>query len=142
MRGAVLFAVSCGCGVLSAWGIGGGTLLLLALTLFLGVDAPSARTVNLLFFLPAGVGALWFHIRGRLLERRVLIFAVPAACAAALLGALLAHILNPALIRRPFGLLLLLSGIGMLRKGSRRGTEHPERPGCGAQRQDTPLKRC
>ena len=30
-------------GILSAWGIGGGTLLLLVMTLFLGVDQLSAQ---------------------------------------------------------------------------------------------------
>ena len=35
-------------GILSAWGIGGGTLLLLVMTLFLGVDQLSAQGINLL----------------------------------------------------------------------------------------------
>ena len=46
-------------GVLSAWGIGGGTLLLLVLTLLLGVEPRTAQGINLLYFLPAaGVGLL------------------------------------------------------------------------------------
>lgn len=40
------------CGTVSAWGVGGGTLLLLVMTLLLGVDARTAQCVNLLFFLP------------------------------------------------------------------------------------------
>ena len=39
-----------GCGVLSAWGVGGGTLLLLVMTLFFGVDQAAAQGVNLLYF--------------------------------------------------------------------------------------------
>ena len=39
-------------GVLSAWGIGGGTLLLLVMTLLLGVEPRTAQGINLLYFLP------------------------------------------------------------------------------------------
>ena len=35
-------------GILSAWGVGGGTLLLLIMTLFLGVDHTTAQGINLL----------------------------------------------------------------------------------------------
>ena len=46
-------------GVLSAWGIGGGTLLLLVMTLLLGVEPRTAQGINLLYFLPtAGMGLL------------------------------------------------------------------------------------
>ena len=37
-----------GTGILSAWGVGGGTLLLLLMTLFLGVDQTQAQGINLL----------------------------------------------------------------------------------------------
>ena len=36
-----------GCGVLSAWGVGGGTLLLLVMTLFFGVDQAAAKELGL-----------------------------------------------------------------------------------------------
>lgn len=35
-----------GTGILSAWGVGGGTLLLLLMTLFLGVDQTQAQGIN------------------------------------------------------------------------------------------------
>ena len=51
--------VGCGTGILSSWGVGGGTLLLLIMTLVLGVPAADAMAVNLLYFLPtAGMGLL------------------------------------------------------------------------------------
>ncbi len=37
-----------GCGVLSAWSIGGGTLLLLVMTLVFGVAQTAAQGINLL----------------------------------------------------------------------------------------------
>ena len=53
--------VGCGTGILSAWGVGGGTLLLLIMTLFLGVDPATARSVNLLYFLPTAAMGLITH---------------------------------------------------------------------------------
>ena len=71
-------AVGFATGILSAWGVGGGTLLLLCMTLLLGVDQRTAQTINLLYFLPtAGMGLL-SHGKSGLLEKPVLRSAVPA----------------------------------------------------------------
>ena len=51
-------AVGFATGILSAWGVGGGTLLLLCMTLLLGVDQRTAQTINLLYFLPRFT-AIW-----------------------------------------------------------------------------------
>ena len=47
------FLCGLGASILSAWGVGGGTLLLLVMTLFLDIDQRTAQGINLLFFLPA-----------------------------------------------------------------------------------------
>ena len=60
-----------GTGILSAWGVGGGTLLLLIMTLFLGVDQRSAQGINLLFFLPTAASALYCHGGIRQLQHRL-----------------------------------------------------------------------
>ena len=110
----ISFLCALGAGILSAWGVGGGTLLLLVMTLFLGVDQQSAQGINLLFFLPTAAGALVCHWKGGHLDRPTLRSAVPIAVAAALLGAWLATAIDIDLLRRPFGVYLLASGVGML----------------------------
>ena len=50
------FLCGLGASIISAWGVGGGTLLLLVMTLLLGVDQRTAQGINLLFFLPMQVG--------------------------------------------------------------------------------------
>ena len=110
----VPLAVGIGTGVLSAWGVGGGTLLLLVMTLFLGVDQRTAQGINLLFFLPTAVSALICHARGGYLDKPTLKSAVPLAVAAALAGAWIATNLDVAVLRKPFGVYLLLSGVSLL----------------------------
>ena len=59
-----------GTGILSAWGVGGGTLLLLLMTLFLGVDQTQAQGINLLYFLPTAGMSLLEHRKKRLSRPR------------------------------------------------------------------------
>ena len=108
------FLCGFGAGVVSAWGVGGGTLLLLVMTLFLGVDQRTAQGVNLLFFLPTAASALICHARSGYLHKPTLKAAVPAAVLAALAGAWLATGVDVDAFRRPFGVYLLLSGVLLL----------------------------
>jgi len=103
-----------GAGVISAWGVGGGTLLLLVMTLFLGVEQRTAQGINLLFFLPTAASALLCHWRSGYLDKPTLRAAVPPAVLAAAAGAWLATALDVELLRRPFGVYLLLSGVSLL----------------------------
>ena len=111
-----LLAFLCGfaTSILSAWGVGGGTLLLLVMTLFLGVDQRTAQGVNLLFFLPTAAAALLFHWKQGYLDRPTLKSALPWAVALALAGAWIATAVDVDILRRPFGIYLLASGAAML----------------------------
>ena len=103
-----------GAAIISAWGVGGGTLLLLVMTLFLGVDQRTAQGINLLFFLPTALSALICHAKAGFLDRPTLKAAIPFAVIAALLGSWLATTLDVELLRRPFGIYLLASGVSLL----------------------------
>ena len=103
-----------GTGILSAWGVGGGTLLLLIMTLFLGVDQVTAQGINPLYFLPtAGMGLL-FHRKNGLLDKQVIFRVVPVGILTAAAAAWLATAMDIAVLRKPFGVLLLLAGITTL----------------------------
>ena len=112
----VPLAVGIGTGVLSAWGVGGGTLLLLVMTLFLGVEQSTAQGINLLYFLPTAGAGLLFHRKSGLLDRQVLRQAVPWGVLAAAAGAWAATAMDTALLRKPFGVYLLVMGVMTLLK--------------------------
>ena len=113
-----LLAALCGLatGVLSAWGVGGGTLLLLCMTLLLGVEQRQAQVINLLFFLPTAAAGLFFHRKNGYLDGKVWLRTAPAAAAAALAASLLAARVDTQALRPFFGLFLLWAGISMLWK--------------------------
>ena len=108
------FLCGLGAGVISAWGVGGGTLLLLVMTLFLGVEQRTAQGINLLFFLPTAASALWCHFKGGFLDKPTLKSAIPFALAAALVGAWAGATLDTEVLRKPFGVYLLLSAVGLI----------------------------
>ena len=108
------FLCGLGAGVISAWGVGGGTLLLLVMTLFLGVDQRTAQGINLLFFLPTAASALVCHWRSGYLDKPALKAAVPPAVILALAGAWAATAIDVEALRKPFGVYLLASGISLV----------------------------
>lgn len=116
MKALLAILIGAAAGVLAAWGVGGGTLLLLALTLLLDVPQRDAQSINLLFFLPTAAVALRQYRRQGYLNGRRLLPLIAAGCAAAALAALLAPRLDTALLRRPFGALLLLAAASLLKQ--------------------------
>lgn len=98
-------------GFLTGMGVGGGSLLILWLTLVLGLDQATARGINLLFFLPASAICCVFRLRQGSLKLRSCLPAIVSGCAAAVVGSLIAACVDTTLLRKPFGILLLLTGL-------------------------------
>ena len=122
------FLCALGASVISAWGVGGGTLLLLVMTLFLGVEQREAQGINLLFFLPSALSALLCHRKNGCLDSATLKTAIPAAVPAALLGAWAASAVDVQLLRRPFGIYLLHSGVSLLLPRKEKQGNQQEKP--------------
>ncbi len=112
--------VGAGTGVLSGFGVGGGTLLLVYLTAFAGVEQRLAQGINLLYFLPAALLALPAHVKNGYIQRPALLPAIGAGLLCAGLGAWLATSLEVTLLRRLFGGFLVVVGLGeLLGRGQR-----------------------
>ena len=98
-------------GVLSGFGVGGGSLLLVWLTAFAGLPQDQAQGINLLYFLPAAGAALPAHAKNGYLEKSALLPAILCGLACAGLGAWAATGLDGGLLRRCFGGFLLVVGL-------------------------------
>lgn len=98
-------------GVLSGFGIGGGTLLLIYLTAFAGVEQTLAQGINLLYFLPAAATALPSHIKNGYIEKRAAIPAILAGLVFSAIAAWVATALDVELLRKCFGVFLLYIGV-------------------------------
>ena len=91
--------------------IGGGSLLLLYLTLFEGAGQYQAGGINLLYFLSCAPAALISHRKNGLIEREAVKCCVPAGVVTSVLSALLAARVDTDLLRRAFGVVLLYIGV-------------------------------
>ena len=91
--------------------MGGGTLLLVYMTVFAGLEQKLAQGINLLYFLPAAALALPSHIKNGYIEKSALLPAISAGLICAALGAWAATGLDSGLLRKLFGAFLLIIGI-------------------------------
>lgn len=98
-------------GFIGSLGLGGGGVLVMFLTIFLGVSQLKAQGINLLFFIPVGFFALLLHSRKKLVEWKTALPAVGFGLAGAALGCFLAGFLGAPAIRKIFGSMLLILGV-------------------------------
>ena len=107
----VAFLVSAVLGFLAGLGVGGGSLLVLWLTLIVGMPQPEARILNLLFFIPAAVISSLFRWKQGSLNYKKIFPAVIVGCIAAGLSSWLSRYLELEFLKKLFGALLLITGI-------------------------------
>ena len=101
-------------GGLSALGIGGGSLLMLWLTLILGMPREEARIQNLMFFVPCALVSSLFRWKSARLDLRAAVLAAGAGCAGAVLGNLWRQGLDLDALQKAFGVFFILCGLRQL----------------------------
>lgn len=98
-------------GFLSGLGVGGGSLLILYLTVVLGLEPTEARILNLLFFLPCALIAALFRWRQGAVDFKTIWPAMAGGCAAAYLFSRLSVHMDTGLLKKLFGGLLIITGL-------------------------------
>lgn len=107
----VAVAVGAVMGILAGLGIGGGTVLVLWLTLLLNEDAGIAAGINLMFFLAAAGAVSFYRWRKGTLHFKAVLPAIIAGCITAAASSFLRGWINEDLARKAFGVLLLFTGL-------------------------------
>lgn len=102
-------------GFLAGLGIGGGSLLILWLTVVLKIPYTEGRMINLLFFLPASLICCFFRWKQGSISLKTIFPAIISGCIAAAAGAWLGTALDMTLLKKGFGILLILTGLRELR---------------------------
>ena len=97
-------------GFLAGLGTGGGSLLLLWLTLLAGVDDQTARTINLMFFLTAAGSVSVIRLKNNQIPYKKILPGILAGCVSAAVVSFLGRDLDPTLLKKAFGVLLLFTG--------------------------------
>lgn len=97
-------------GVLSGLGTGGGSLLILWLTLVQNMPQAEARAINLLFFIPSALIACVFRWKQGRLDIQKVLPAIIAGSTSAALFAWFGNQWNTDVLKKVFGVLLLITG--------------------------------
>ena len=108
------FIVSCGVALLSGLGVGSGGLLVVFLTKYREVGQLFAQGVNLIFFIFSSGSSTAVNLRMRNICYGAVSMMSIGGTIGAIVGALIASVLSPDLLRIGFGLMLLIGGIPAL----------------------------
>ena len=118
----VILSVGTVLGFLSGLGIGGGSLLILWLTMVLHIDPQAARSIILLFFFPSALIACAIRIKQGNLMVKPLLPDMIAGCAAAAVFSWISTILNVEILKKGFGIVLIAAGLRELFYRSKNGS--------------------
>ena len=102
-------------GFLSGLGVGGGSLLLLWLTLAAGVPQSQPRVMNQMFFLPCALIATLFRWKQSKPDWHLALPAIAAGLLGAACGNFLGALIQTGLLKKAFGVLFIVCGIRELR---------------------------
>lgn len=95
-------------GFVSGLGMGGGTVLIIILTNFLGFNQHVAQASNILFFIPTSIVAIWVHIKNKNIDKKTVLKMLPFAVIGSAFGAILSSKISSEKLRMYFGIFLSL----------------------------------
>ena len=107
----LIIAVGILLGLLAGLGVGGGSLLILWLTFIVGTPQITARAINLMFFIAAGGTVSFFRFKKGQLDVKTIIPAIISGCIAAGFCSWWATQIDPSILKKIFGILLLITGV-------------------------------
>ena len=98
-------------GVPGGMGMGGGTVLIPILIVFLSTNQQVAQAVNLITFIPMAIVVLIFHFKNKLVKIKDLLWLILPAVVVGIGGSFLASIIEGTLLKRIFGGFLIVLSV-------------------------------
>lgn len=98
-------------GIFGGLGMGGGTLLIPILTIFLGFDQKMSQGINLLAFLIMAIFSLYIHYKHGYIVTKNLFFLIFFGVIFSILGAVLMSFLPSKILRIGFGIFLCVLSV-------------------------------
>ena len=104
-------------GIIGGMGMGGGTILIPALILFASIDPKIAQSINLLSSVPMTLMALIIHIKNKNVVFKLVLPIALFGVLGAIFGSFVANYLSSEMLRKIFGVFLLIVGSFEIKKG-------------------------
>lgn len=93
-------------GIVSGTGMGGGTILILCLSLFLGIDQKVAQATNLIFFIPTSIAAIYVNMKEKKINLKVAKVIIFWGIIGAVIGAIITQNIDTKMLKKLFGIFL------------------------------------
>ena len=94
-------------GIISSLGMGGGTILIFLLTVFLGVSQHVSQATNLVFFIPTSIVAIFINIKNKNIDWKISWIIVIFGIIGAICGSFIARKISSNNLRRYFAIFLI-----------------------------------
>ena len=95
-------------GIIGGMGMGGGTVLILLLTMFANIEQHVAQGSNVVFFIPTAIVAIFVFIKNKNIKFKLGIPICLWGLLGTLVGAMISSKMNVAILRKCFGIFLIL----------------------------------
>ena len=97
-------------GIVSALGMGGGTILILLLGIFTNLEQHLVQGTNLIVFIPVSIIAILINIKNKKIDYKISFQIIIFGMIGAFLGSMLAFKFNNRILKKFFGIFLLIIG--------------------------------
>ncbi|MBP3272345.1 MAG: sulfite exporter TauE/SafE family protein [Ruminococcus sp.] len=101
-------------GMTASMGLGGGSILILFLTMVLNYEQKTAQGVNLLFFIPIALFSTIVYIKNGIIEWKKIIPTIITGMISSFISANILVKMSSSLLRKTFGAFILIIGIKTL----------------------------
>lgn len=108
MNGILIWIFSFLSGLVGSMGFGGGTVLIIYLSVFLSLDHLKSQGINLLFFIPCALVAIIIYLRQNLIDRKKVLPLILTGLIGVALGNIVLSFIDTSLLSKFFGGFLIL----------------------------------
>ena len=98
-------------GIVSGTGMGGGTILILCLSIFLEINQKTAQATNLIFFIPTSIAAIYINMKQKNINIKLAKQIIFWGIIGTIIGALIAQKINVTVLKKMFGIFLAIIAI-------------------------------
>ncbi len=98
-------------GTVSGMGMGGGTILILLLSVFMGLNQHVAQATNLVFFIPTSIAAIIINLKQKNIDLKIAKVISIVGIVGAVIGAIIADRVETESLRKYFAVFILIIAI-------------------------------
>lgn len=95
-------------GIVTGLGMGGGTILILLLSLFMGLEQHIAQATNLVFFIPTAIAAILTNLKQKNIDLKLAINISLFGIIGAIIGSIISNNISSQNLKKYFAIFILI----------------------------------